>query len=66
MGINRLDNETHVYTEKSARFIYGHGKHNQAWQAQTDIEDYYSVENNLPLIYGFLCFFVSFLFEQFI
>ncbi|GMP26189.1 hypothetical protein CsSME_00002746 [Camellia sinensis var. sinensis] len=22
MGINRLDNETHVYTEKSARFIY--------------------------------------------
>ncbi|GFZ22052.1 S-adenosyl-L-methionine-dependent methyltransferases superfamily protein [Actinidia rufa] len=27
-----LDNETHVYTEKSARFIYGHGtayKHNQ-------------------------------------
>ncbi|CAL5413306.1 unnamed protein product [Camellia sinensis] len=25
-----LDNETHVYTEKSARFIYGHGKHNQA------------------------------------
>ena len=24
---NSLDNETHVYTEESARFIYGHGKH---------------------------------------
>ena len=32
MGINWLDKETHVYTEESARFIYGHGKHNQAWQ----------------------------------
>ncbi|KAJ7980057.1 Thermospermine synthase [Quillaja saponaria] len=25
-----LDNETHVYTEGTARFIYGHGKQNQA------------------------------------
>ncbi|KAI9089776.1 hypothetical protein K1719_029069 [Acacia pycnantha] len=27
---NSLDSETHVYTEGSERFIYGHGKHNQA------------------------------------
>ncbi|KAG5568678.1 hypothetical protein H5410_064303 [Solanum commersonii] len=27
---NSLNNETHVYSEGNARFIYGHGRHNQA------------------------------------
>lgn len=31
---DRLDNETHVYTEGTARFIYGYGKNNQGWSSK--------------------------------
>lgn len=30
--LDRLENETQVYTEGAARFIYGHGRQNQDWK----------------------------------
>ena len=67
----RLKEETHVYTQGSARFIYGHGhgsdhKHNHNWQG-TDLIDEYTPEglqaqesSQFDFLFIIFCFYLFF------